>query len=210
MARFRVFSSEPFPPLALPRIAKREAAPPSPHHLRHPTTFPHHPRPPVHMAQPKSSPRARLRVFFPSSPSSRLELANTQPHHHHQLIRTTPLPPHIVLHSHFVRRTRNRAIVLGFVVFCPPAHLPASHLRTHHPTTTTSLSAPHHHLLPLSCTPVSHGVPENELPRSFSWFSTLVPHQPSVCKTKAPPTTPPHLHHHTTTLRCHFRWRTQN
>ena len=146
MARFRVFSSEPFPPLALPNVRL----------CRHP------------------------RIIYATLP-----------------------PSHITPDHQFTQHNRNRALVLGFVFFSPPAHLLTSNLRTHSPTTTTSLSAPHHYLPTLSCTPISHGVPEIEPSCSVSWFFALQPiFPPRTCERTTPPPPPAYPHHTTTSSHC--------
>ena len=147
--------------------------------------------------QPKTEPRWLSFVFFGPSSVPRLASSNARPRHRQYLIHTTPPPASIALHSRFTRCIRNRAVVLGFVFFWPPAHSPASYLQTHSPTTTSSLPAPHHHLPPSSSAIVSHGAFETELSCSFRGFRPLVPLLPRVCERNTPPPPPPHLHHTT-------------
>ena len=92
---------------------------------------------------------ARFQFLWPQHLSC-VTSPNARPRHHRYLIPTTPLPAPINFHSRFMRRTRNRAVTLGFVVFGPQPTLPprvrectapaAAAAYPHHTTTCT------HHL----------------------------------------------------------------
>jgi hypothetical protein len=139
---------------------------------------------------PTPSPALRCRRTAPPPPPPHPQHSTASLHH--------PPPPSHTVHPKSSHRARFR----WFLVLSPS---PASRLRTHSPTTS---STPPHDLPPSPSMAILHGAPETEPSRSVSWFFTLSP----LSRLAFTNAQPHHYHHliHTIpppphiTLRRHF------
>src|ERR1700683_2506572 len=98
--------------------------------------------------------------------------------------------------------------------FWPSARSPASCLRTQHPASTATSSAPPHCLIPLISTSTSDSAPEIE-PQRLDFLILAISPSPALRlrMQHPPPPPPPHLHPRTTPptrIPPHFRWRARD